>query len=679
MRYNNIGGARTINQYVKSKLSDLNGSGKNFETLFRIMFRESENVLCERYRGFKVIKTTYGGARDDIYLLAEALINAFPDIKSSKDPVCGIYMENSLLWIETFWALLMAGVRPLLMNLLLDKNSLKKAAAYAGCSYIICDASKQKDIAAAFEGFTVVTAESIDHEKELLRPSFDFNAARSAKRSFAEEIIFMTSGTTENVKLCCYTADRFAHQIAYSFEIIKKNRIVKRHYNGELKQLAFLPFYHIFGFVAVYLWFGFFSRTFVFLNDLSPETLTNTVRRRHVTHVFAVPLFWNKVYDGAMKKVSSMGPATVKKLEKGLKIAEAIYNIPLLGRPLGNAFSHAAFKQVRTKLFGESIAFMISGGGPLRRDVQRFFNLIGYRLVNGFGMTETSITSVELSNSVRQILKGSVGSPLDKVSYRTEEGELLIKGQVMAKRIIENGVEKELPEWFKTKDLAEKKGKAYFILGRADDLIIPESGENINPDMVEKYLYTEGVESLCAVKYGSGAAIVCEVTEDADEQKIREIRAAVSANAMNTTLRGNVTKIVITKQKLIPGGDFKISRKKLISKLESGMIKDVSESGETLKTASDAPENGLRDDETLAKIIDTIAAAKGIDPCEIKPDSDLFGEIGLTSLDFLEIISEAYQEYGVALPVSFEGQTVTPLKIRDAINDYLSGEGGAGA
>ncbi len=672
MRLKNIGDSRTINEYVRKKLAEFESSGKNFETLFRLMFRESGNVLCERYSGFKVVKTTYGEARDDIFLLANAIKLNMPEMTQKEGAVCGIYMENSLLFIETLWALILCGVKPLLMNLLLDKKSLKKAAAFAGCTDVICDGSKAAALAKDLGGFNVVSAEKLDGEKEALREKQGADGEGSVQYSYAGEIIFMTSGTTENVKLCYYTADRFFNQIGYSQRIIRKNRLLKKHFGGELKQLAFLPFYHIFGFVAVYLWFSFFSRTFVFLNDLSTETLTNTVRRRHVTHIFAVPLFWNKVYDGAMKKISAMGPETAGKLQKGLDIAEKIYRIPLVGNPLGKAFSKAAFKKVRRKLFGGSISFMISGGGLIRKDVLRFFNLIGYRLVNGFGMTEVSITSVELSNSVKQVLKGSVGMPLDKVSYRIEDGVLYVKGLVMADYVLENGVRKDLAGWFETKDIAEKRGKSYFILGRADDIIVPESGENINPDILEPELSVPGVTGLCVLGYERGAAIVAEVPSNTTCDEISDIRAALSSKALNTPLRGSVSKIVITTDRLIADGDFKVSRKKLLYKLQNGLIKDASE-----EVKPKEPEiTDYSDDGLLSEIINTVANAKGIDPSSIKPDADLFGDIGLSSLDFLEIISETYRKYGVAMPVSPETKVVTPLYIRDVLKELLDKEGG---
>ncbi len=670
MRIKNLGGAPSVNSYVRRKLEVFERSEKSFETLFELMFRESGNTMAERLKGFKVIKNTYGEVKEDILLLAKALGEKMPEMISEKDSVCGIYMENSLLWIEIFWALIVSGVSPLLMNLLLDKKSLAKAAADCGCRFIICDGKKTAELLEHFPGIQIMSAEDVEGLKEQNRETYSGQQNGSSKKPFANEIIFMTSGTTENVKLCFYNAETFFHQISYSFEIIKQSRIAKRHYKGELKLLTFLPFYHIFGFVAVYLWFGFFSRTFVFLNDLSPETLTNTVRRRHVTHIFAVPLFWNKVYEGAMKKINALGPATAKRLEKGLLIAEALYRIPLIGTPLGLAFSKAAFKPVRRKLFSESISFMISGGGPLKQDVQRFFNLIGYRLVNGFGMTETGITSVELSNSIPYVIKGYVGKPLGKVSYRIEDGQLYVKGLVMADSIIENGVRKDLPEWFPTKDMAQKAGKSYRILGRADDLIIPESGENINPDMVEKHLFVEGVNEVCVIGDGNGATVVAEVSKSLRGNDLEDVRTRISERAFETPLKGNVTRIILTRDNLIPAGDFKVSRKSLKRRLEQGLINEVKPSDTANAVVTEETESiGL-----LPEIIEIIASCTGKAPSEFGPDTDLFADKGISSLDYFEIISEISRKYSGSMPVAVAGEKVTPAVLARAAEELQTDE-----
>ena len=206
--------------------------------------------------------------------------------------------------------------------------------------------------------------------------------------------------------------------------------MVKRHYESRMKLLAFLPFYHVFGLIAVYIWFAFFSRTFVHLPDMAPDTIIGTIKRHKVTHIFAVPLFWEKVRSEALKTIKGMGDDTFTKFEHAMGIASS------LPGPASRLFSRMAFREVREKLFGESIVFMIAGGSAISPDVLGFFNGIGYRLANGYGMTEVGITSLELSADRKYLDAGYVGAPMAHAEYMIDgNGELLVRGEVISKYI----------------------------------------------------------------------------------------------------------------------------------------------------------------------------------------------------------------------------------------------------
>ncbi len=664
MKIKNLGGARSVNEYVAGKLARFSSMEKDFGSLFELMFSEGENILIERMRGLKVEKTTYNEAKNDILRISSVLRRKLGMIPS--DAPVGIHMENSLLWIEMFWAVILCGRRPLLMNLTVPGETLSSACEMCGVKAVVADSAGADGTVCGIKAFE---AREIFEEASSLSelPSPDL-------RECGGEILLMTSGTTSGVKICAYGADQLYCQIKYSFEIIKKNRLLARHYRGELKHLTFLPFYHIFGLVAVYIWFAFYSRTFVLLNDLASDTVTQTVRRRHVTHIFAVPLFWEKVYGAAMKKIRARGPATVAKFEKGMKIAEKIYSLPAVGNVLGNAFSRAAFREIRRGMFGESISFMISGGGPVPREVLRFFNLIGYRLVNGYGMTETGITSVELRNRVGDIIKGAVGRPLGGVEFSLDgNGMLSVKGKVNAKYIIENGRKHETAGFFATCDLASEEDGYYTILGRSDDLIVLSDGENINPDEAEKVFKDAGAESVCLVKKGAGAVLVAEVKRFAPPGEAAALKERLAKAAGASNLRGRLSDIVITDVKLIADGDFKVSRTKIRRLLEEGAITDISGkysgkySGKSVAggpegTDGDAGGNGEAEavnGSLIVKVIELMCAATGAEPSEVRPDSDFFRDLGGTSLDYFQLVSDLEREFGAGFPAGRDGEGIT--------------------
>ena len=329
MKNYGLGQYDSIDAFVAAKLQRLDDAPAGFASLFELMFSEKENLMYEQSAGYRIRQTTYGEAYDDILRLTGELRRrlALPD-----GAVVGLSMDNSLLWLELFWAILRAGWRPLLINLRLSDADAAQALKDCGAQAVISDGR--------------------DYPVRTLRASeLSKDGAPCGAEAFGEELLVMSSGTSGHVKLCAYSAEEFRCQIHDSYHIIRQCAPAKKHYDGYLKQLCFLPFYHVFGLIAMYIWFAFFSRAFVQLNDMAPQTIVNTIKRHKVTHIFAVPLFWETVYDQAVKTIKNRGEKTYQKFQKGMKLARRLRGMPALAE----AFSKAAFKEVRENLFGESI------------------------------------------------------------------------------------------------------------------------------------------------------------------------------------------------------------------------------------------------------------------------------------------------------------------------------------
>lgn len=615
-----IGGAKTINAFVAGKLKAFQEQGLSFETLFSLMFRETENVLYERSVGWKLESTTYGEAKAHAEQRAARLRKVLADLEH--DDVVGLYMDNSLTWIECFWAILIAGFRPLLMNLRLDGRLLEQALTDTACKAVISEVRT----------FSCRTLFPSDLEGEgLPAPEGPFGTA----------LLVMSSGTSEHVKVCAYTAEEFYYQICDSYSIIKTCRRIKKFYDGHLKLLAFLPFYHVFGLIAMYIWFAFYSRTFVHLPDLAPETVVNTIRRHKVTHIFAVPLFWERVYEQAMRGIRDRGEETAARFEKGLAIWEK------LPAPLARAFSKKAFREVREKLFGESVQFMITGGSFIDPKILRFFNAIGYRLTNGYGMTEIGITSVELSASRRWLCAGYVGGPMRCAEYRlAEDGELLVRGQVIAKWVLADGQKVERGDWFHTRDLAVCEEGHYRLLGRKDDLIVGSGGENLNPNLLEPLLQPENCAPVCLIgskKSGKTLPVLLvPVDRYASYEDLKALREEAGAKIEAAGLQGEIARLALVPGPLLLPEEFKLNRLRLTRAYDSGELREVDPA---------ACRGPLSDDELTREITACFAKALYAQPDEIGPDQDFFLDLGGTSLDYFALREELRESLGASFPM----------------------------
>lgn len=636
-----LGGYNSIDAFVEAKLNRYNNSERDFAALFEIMFSESDNVMFEESRGYRIAKTTYGEAKRDVLRRAKTLKDMLGGLEHNA--VIGIYMENSLDWIEIFWTVLRCGFRPLLLNMRLDDETLEYALKACGAAAVISDEK-------TFSVNTLIQSDIIEAGKEI------------SGEKFGTEIFVMSSGTSQNVKICAYSAEEFYYQIQGSYSIIKKCGQIKKHYQGELKLLTFLPFYHIFGLVAVYIWFAFFSRTFVKLNDMQPSTITNTIKRHKVTHVFAVPLFWEKVYEQAVRTIKERGEDTYKKFEKGMKISRKIGGVPVLG----NIFSKLAFKEVRENMFGESIMFMITGGSHISGDILEFFNAIGYRLADGYGMTEIGITSVELSSSKKLLNSCSVGLPMAGVEYKVENGELLVRGKAMAKYIIEEGEKKPNDGWFNTRDLAEYDGKCYRILGRRDDLIIAPNGENLNPNLIESRLLCAGVRGVCLIGADESGktvpVLLVSVNKYISAIRLEEIKSELRQKLSQLRLAGQVQRLVFIEDSLLKGDEFKLNRIRLAREYKSGALTEVTPEREREQR---------EDDEISRNITRMFSVALRKPESEIGYTADFFLDEGGTSLDYFAVISQLRDEYKIPFPTG-EGSLNSVKGLHTYIKDKLS-------
>ena len=631
MKLTNIGSCKTIDEFVNYKIGLFEGKDKDFCNLFENMFTEDGNVMVERTNGHRIIKTTYGQCKNDIYKMASVLGDTLKGIE--KGTMVGIYMKNSLEWIEVFWGLLMSGYVPVLMNTRLSDETLNEVITKYNVSAVISDGEEFG--VPFYNGLELAKCDAVD----------GFVA------TWADELVVMSSGTSENVKLCVYNGESFYYQLCNTVEIIKQSSDIKRHYEGELKLLTFLPFYHIFGLAAVYIWFAFFARTFVILNDLGADTILNTVKKHKVTHIFAVPLLWNRIYDAAVKKIKDRGEATFKKFNKGLKLAQMLDFCPGLAR----AFSKKAFKEVRDNLFGDSICFMIAGGSHISPEVITFFNSIGYPLANGFGMSEVGITSVETSDRAKVRNTGTVGKPFLHAEYRiAEDGELLIRGKGTSVRIL-NGDEVLMmnPDtWFHTKDIVTEKGGRFYIQGRKDDMIPCKSGENLNPNRIESQLMIPGLTGVCLISKGTIPVLIVQVSKYATAERINNLRKAIDERLLELKLAGTINEIVFTSEALMGENEFKLNRHRLSRLYGEGKIELIALD----KMSEDAVEVSP---ELLREVKAIFAEALSISEEELNDDAHFFFDLDGSSLDYLSIMADIQKKYEISFHQSEEGNLVT--------------------
>ncbi len=636
---------KTIKKRLKHHRDALVASKKDLKAIFEIMFSEKENILCEGNDGFRIYRHTYGQMHERICNAAGHLYEAV----GASHGYIALEMDNGPDWIVAFWAILMSGNKPYLVNMRYPVSLTKGILKTLGVTCAVC----AKESALGVQSLCM----------EELRSAH----APAPQEVFEDELAFSSSATSMNEVVCFYTGKQIAEQILNFEGIVKANPRIAAHYKGQLKQLAFLPFYHIFGLFAVYFWFSFFGTTVVFLRDYSADTILQTARRHEVTHIFAVPMLWHTIEKQVWAAAREGGEKQERKLKKAIKAMTGLQN---LCPNLGAAVAKKVLAQVTQQLFGRSVMFCINGGSYIRDSALELLNGIGYSLHNGFGMSEVGITSVELRKKAGALNENSIGRPFASVEYKLENGELYIRGTSLCARKLINGQPAAMDGWFATGDLMQEQNGNYFILGRKGDMVIGENGENINPDAVEKLFSVSGAKALSVLgirgENGEELSMVVQLGRYTTGQAAQALREELYS--INNTLpaTGGIRKFYFTFDELVPPTAVKVSRAQLLKKIENGEVKLVPMSDMDGAFGDVGQESTL-----MQEVRGVVAKVLGIDGQSIQPGSHVFYDLGATSIQYFSILSELAAHFEISNYSKNDQYCYTLKEMSDYIERHL--------
>ncbi|MBO5892535.1 MAG: AMP-binding protein [Oscillospiraceae bacterium] len=637
---------KEIKAYLRTNQELLEASEKNLKAIFRIMFRAQDRILCETNDGFRIQTYTYG----QIYQRSCRAAAALYAKVGATHKYIALEMENSPDWIAAFWAILMSGNKPYLVNMRYPESLTGGILKTLEAAYILCAESTR------LPGEVITMAELTG---DFPVPPEDV---------FEDELAFSSSATSMNEVICFYSGFQIAEQILNFKQIVKECPRITKHYKGQLKQLAFLPFYHVFGLFAVYFWFTFFGRSLVFLRDYSAETILKTCRRHHVTHIFAVPMLWHTIEKQVRAEAAKQGAKKEAKLRRALAFSTRLQNV---FPNFGAAVAKKLLRQVTDKLFGTSVMFCINGGSYLRDSAMELLNGIGYCMHNGYGMSEIGITSVELRKRPKDRNRNSIGHPFTSVNYRLdEEGILQVKGTSLCTKKLINGQPVMLEEWFDTGDRMDCIDGHYFIHGRRSDTVIGENGENINPDTVEKAFMPEGVQQFSVLglagENGQELSLVAQIPNYTTLGLAGRIKDYLYS--INNTLPSAmaVKKFYFTFDELAPPTAVKVSRAQLQKKIQSGEVKLMSISQFQQEAEEHSAHSPL-----LSQVCKIIAEALGLEESQITATSHIFYDLGGTSIQYFSILTALAEHFSIHEYSSSDTYCYTPKEICEYIESKL--------
>ncbi|MGO1544194.1 MAG: AMP-dependent synthetase/ligase [Gulosibacter sp.] len=222
--------------------------------------------------------------------------------------------------------------------------------------------------------------------------------------------------------------------------------------------------------------------------------------------LLAVPRVFEKVYNSALQKASGDGKEKI--FRRAVRVGVAHSRAAEKGKvPFGlklqyKLFDRLVFAKLRTTLGGR-VQYAISGSAPLGLFLGHFYNAIGVKVLEGYGLTETTAPiSVNLPDNFKI---GTVGPPLPGCAVRIDDdGEILTKGINVFREYWNNpeatGESFTDDGWFHTGDIGELDHEGYIkITGRKKDIIVTAGGKNIAPAAFEDQVRADGIVGECLV------------------------------------------------------------------------------------------------------------------------------------------------------------------------------------
>jgi len=412
-----------------------------------------------------------------------------------------ILAENRPEWSQTDFGALCSGVPMVPIHTTLTPRQiayiLRDSEARA---VFVSDEEQAGKVGEALEllgeSLAVVSYEALEsdsphivHWDEFLSPEASLPSlaefreeALSARPGDPANIIY-TSGTTGDPKGVVLT-----HNNLYS-NVRAVGMAV--HVDESDSTLSFLPLSHVFQRMVD---LDFFSLGATITYARSLKTVAEDLRIARPTKVAGAPRVFEKIYQTVMEQPGYRGFLVRWAREVGEAWAEEKLagREPTLVLRWVHRLAHAlVFKKIHDAVGGRLI-FFFSGSAPLAPHITRFFYSAGIRVLEGYGLTETS-PGIAMT-SMTEFKIGTVGPPIPGTELRiADDGEILVKGPQVMKEYYRRPEETRAAfaddRWFRTGDIGEITDEGYLtITDRKKNILVTSGGKNVAPAPIENLI-----------------------------------------------------------------------------------------------------------------------------------------------------------------------------------------------
>jgi long-chain acyl-CoA synthetase len=433
-----------------------------------------EIAYAER-AGYRTVKWSYGEVAAMAYRFAREL--SLRGVKKGDRVV--LWGPNSAAWVSVFFGCANRGVVVVPMDDAAAPDFVLRVFHQVSARILVC--SREHAQANTPLIFLEDLRLALDrHSSAMLEPE-------KLGSEDALEIVF-TSGTTAEPKGVVISHGNVLANVRPLEEQMRPYLKYER-FVHPIRFLNLLPLSHVFGqFLGMYLP-SMLSGSVFFQDTLKPAEVIDTIRRERISVVVSVPRVLQSLRSKIERDLDEAGELERFRAEyrdaEGKRILRRWWMFRRIHRQLGWKFW----------------AF-ISGGAALDRETEEFWQRIGFAVIQGYGLTET--TSVISVNHPFKVGKGSIGKVLSGREVKlAPDGEILVRGAGVATGYWSGGELQPVSSdegWYRTGDIGELDAAGnLFFKGRKKDVIVTPAGMNVYPEDLEAVMKAQPEIKDCVV------------------------------------------------------------------------------------------------------------------------------------------------------------------------------------
>jgi long-chain acyl-CoA synthetase len=438
--------------------------------------RPEKEIAVKWRRGYRMVPWSYG----ELLRAATGFARTLEARGIQKGDRVLLWGENSGEWVAAFLGCLLRGAVSVPMDAIADKNFAERVAEQAGARLAVLE----RGLSLPDSKIPVILFDEPGGSGESADRAF---SPPPLGRSDPVEIVF-TSGTTSEPRGVVLTHGNLLANLEPLEKEIAPYRRYER-YVHPLRFLDLLPLSHVFGQLLGIFLPQILGGTSVFLDTLNPADVIQTIRQERVSVLVTVPRLVESLRDQIERDFAARGRLDLFRRE--FDAAEGKHFLARWWR----------FRAIRRR-FGWKFWAIISGGAALPAAAEQFWKRVGYAVIQGYGLTET--TSLVSVNHPFRTGQGSIGKSLPGLELKlSDAGEILVRGENVASGYWKDSAVTSVRDddgWFHTGDLGSRdaEGNLYFK-GRQKNVIVTPAGLNIYPGDLEAELRKEPEVRDCVV------------------------------------------------------------------------------------------------------------------------------------------------------------------------------------